>query len=413
MGQCQCKANVRGLKCDECQDGFFALSASNPQGCTQCNCNTDGTFGASTTCHEITGRCSCKENVMGLKCDQCVNGTTRLSGINDAGCSPCDCNMDGSLSSICDPVTGDCECKPGVGGIRCDECMDGYFGFSDEGCQPCTCDPTGSSSTICDKETGNCTCRPNIGGINCDSCSSGFYNFSAGCVDCDCNTDGTVWGNSSCHQESGQCSCKENVEGRTCDTCSPQFTMLTASNIVGCEACNCSELGTNLTGSICDPVTSQCECLPSATGQYCDDCVAGFYATTEGCVACDCHPDGSSSIVCDIGNGECPCNNGVGGERCDLCLSGYFNFPRYTASLFVCALHLNVLLFSCEQCNCDIAGSVEGSMCDAITGECNCKMFVSGDNCSDCQPGYQLLDQANPFGCSAGVVTYTCNTMTK
>jgi usherin len=328
VGQCQCKANVIGLKCNQCEEGFFALSASNRQGCSPCNCNTDGTVSASDACHATTGQCSCKANVMGLKCDQCVNGTTRLSALNVDGCSFCECDSIGSLSTVCDTVAGACECKPGVGGNNCEECLDGYFGFSDEGCQPCMCNERGSTSTLCDKETGACVCRPNVERRVCDTCSGGYYNLSAGCVDCGCNTDGTVDGNATCLQDSGQCPCKENVEGRTCGTCSSGFTALSGGNPAGCEACNCSELGTDLSGSICDPLSSQCECLPSATGHRCDSCVSGFRITQEGCVECDCNPNGSSSSVCDIGSGECPCNQGVGGERCDFCISGFFNFPR-------------------------------------------------------------------------------------
>ena len=32
-GQCSCKRNVGGLKCSECQAGFFNFSSSNPGGC--------------------------------------------------------------------------------------------------------------------------------------------------------------------------------------------------------------------------------------------------------------------------------------------------------------------------------------------------------------------------------------------
>lgn len=32
-GQCRCKANVEGPRCDKCKPGFFGLSADNPQGC--------------------------------------------------------------------------------------------------------------------------------------------------------------------------------------------------------------------------------------------------------------------------------------------------------------------------------------------------------------------------------------------
>lgn len=280
------------------------------------------------TCHETTGQCNCKENVMGLKCDQCITGTTQLSALNPEGCSSCDCNTNGSLSSTCDAITGACECKPGVEGIPCDKCLDGYFGFSDEGCQPCMCNEAGSDSTVCDKDTGACVCKPNVEGNVCDTCSSGHYNLPAGCVDCGCNTDGTVNGNTSCIEVSGQCFCKENAEGRTCNSCSSGFTALLANNVDGCEACNCSEFGTDFSGSICDPISSHCDCLPSATGQRCDSCVDGFHITPEGCVECNCDPDGSSSDVCAISTGECPCKEGVGGERCNFCLSEFFNFPR-------------------------------------------------------------------------------------
>ncbi|KAL4649093.1 laminin subunit alpha-2 [Arapaima gigas] len=49
-GQCSCKVNVEGLKCDRCQPGTFGLSVRNPLGCSQCYC-----FGLSSTCAEATG----------------------------------------------------------------------------------------------------------------------------------------------------------------------------------------------------------------------------------------------------------------------------------------------------------------------------------------------------------------------
>ena len=336
VGQCQCKTNVIGTRCNMCQDGFFALSASNPQGCSPCNCNTDGTVLASVTCHATSGQCQCKENVMGLKCDQCINGTTRLSALNENGCSDCDCNVEGSLSSTCDTATSACVCKPGVGGTQCDQCLDGYFGFSNEGCELCTCDASGAISNVCDKESGACNCTSNVEGDNCDTCSSGYYNISTGCTECGCNTDGTVDGDMSCNKESGQCFCKARVEGRTCDTCVSGFTALSATQEDGCTICNCSDVGTDRSGSICDPITSQCECLPSATGHRCDNCITGFYATAEGCVECECDPNGSASSVCDTESGECPCNVGVGGEQCTFCQSGFFQFPRYYKYTSLC-----------------------------------------------------------------------------
>jgi len=41
----------------------------------------------------------------------------------------------GSLNGSCDSNTGQCYCKSGVGGLRCDACLAGYYGFSSNGCQ--------------------------------------------------------------------------------------------------------------------------------------------------------------------------------------------------------------------------------------------------------------------------------------
>ena len=40
-GQCSCKANVESATCGECQDGYFNMTASNPDGC-QCECVCGG-----------------------------------------------------------------------------------------------------------------------------------------------------------------------------------------------------------------------------------------------------------------------------------------------------------------------------------------------------------------------------------
>ena len=41
----------------------------------------------------------------------------------------CQCNALGSYGVTCDPVTRQCHCKPGVGGLRCDRCEPGFWGL--------------------------------------------------------------------------------------------------------------------------------------------------------------------------------------------------------------------------------------------------------------------------------------------
>jgi len=70
----------------------------------------------------------------------CPDGKTAALGPDGAGCpSLCNCNRLGSVSDTCNPETGQCECKPGVGGLKCDRCMPGYWGLPkiSEGHQGC------------------------------------------------------------------------------------------------------------------------------------------------------------------------------------------------------------------------------------------------------------------------------------
>ena len=41
----------------------------------------------------------------------------------------CQCNAAGSLSSTCDVVRRQCDCKSGVGGRQCDRCLTNFWGF--------------------------------------------------------------------------------------------------------------------------------------------------------------------------------------------------------------------------------------------------------------------------------------------
>ena len=45
---------------------------------------------------------------------------------NEIGCSFCNCSVS-SNSTQCDQETGQCECKPGVRGQKCDVCKQGFY----------------------------------------------------------------------------------------------------------------------------------------------------------------------------------------------------------------------------------------------------------------------------------------------
>ena len=50
------------------------------------------------------------------------------------GCEECYCDSVGSYNSSCDVASGQCYCKSGVSGLKCDQCMPHYYAFSDAGC---------------------------------------------------------------------------------------------------------------------------------------------------------------------------------------------------------------------------------------------------------------------------------------
>ena len=80
-----------GLKCDSCEYGFYNLSSENAAGCSPCLCNPFGS--TDPYCNRDSGQCLCKENVEGSRCDRCVPGYHSFN----LGCVPCDCDSKGGL----------------------------------------------------------------------------------------------------------------------------------------------------------------------------------------------------------------------------------------------------------------------------------------------------------------------------
>uniref|UniRef100_UPI00358E62DF netrin-G1-like n=1 Tax=Myxine glutinosa TaxID=7769 RepID=UPI00358E62DF len=103
-------------------------------------------------CHGHSSRCSiiepmntvtcvsCKHNTWGLHCEFCRQGffhNLSLPLHHQNVCVACNCNPFGSSSNRCNQM-GQCECKAGSVGLRCDWCDPGYFW--NRGCQPNVCD---------------------------------------------------------------------------------------------------------------------------------------------------------------------------------------------------------------------------------------------------------------------------------
>ena len=201
-----------------CKDGSYNLDANNPEGCTLCECDTRGSY--NTSCDRQSGQCYCKPNVMGKRCDTCREGYYALdeNDFDQNGCShACNCNPDGTPPGVssCESIGGNCECKKHVTGRSCDTCIEGTYGFDpseENGCKVCDCDVRGTdvSAGQCDPKTGQCTCKKNVESQKCDTCKANTFGLSEdnpdGCGPCDCYPPGMIKGER-CSAEEGKCPC--------------------------------------------------------------------------------------------------------------------------------------------------------------------------------------------------------------
>ncbi|KAM4602923.1 usherin [Polymixia lowei] len=313
------------------------------------------------------------------------------------GCVPCDCDPLGSLSPFCEPQGGQCECRAGVGGRRCDSCGRGSYGLGLGGfCVPCNCSNEGTiEGTECDPHTGQCVCKEHVEGLRCDSCHHGYHSLerrnSLGCLPCACDTTGSAPGGV-CDALTGQCPCRRGVEGSQCTRCARNYYNSSSDTREGwsqdCVPCTCDPKGT-MEGTVCDSATGRCVCVPTNHGRDCSSCRPGFYLySTDNrvCVECDCHPVGAVQPGCQGHTGQCVCADpSVGGRRCDQCHEMYYGF--------------NPGLGRCQACACDPVGSVNGS-CHPDSGVCVCKALVTGHQCDVCVPGASHMDPINHLGCS-------------
>ncbi|XP_044239068.3 laminin subunit alpha-1 isoform X2 [Ursus arctos] len=320
----QCAPGYSGAWCERCADGYYGNPTVPGESCVPCNCSGNVDPFEEGHCDSVTGEClKCIGNTDGAHCERCADGFYG-DAVTAKNCSACECHGKGSLSDVCHLETGLCDCKPHVTGRQCDQCLPGYYGLdAGLGCLPCDCSASGSVSDDCTAE-GRCHCVPGVAGEKCDRCARGFYAYQdGGCTPCDCaHTQHT------CHPESGECICPPHTRGAACDECEDGYWGHDLE--LGCQACNCSGIGSARPG--CDALTGHCQCKPGFGGPNCHQCSLGYRGFPD-CVACDCDPRGTSADTCDEEQslcscaeetGSCSCKENVFGLHCSKCRAGTY-----------------------------------------------------------------------------------------
>uniref|UniRef100_A0A8C1J6P4 Laminin subunit alpha 2 n=1 Tax=Cyprinus carpio TaxID=7962 RepID=A0A8C1J6P4_CYPCA len=197
--KCDCPLGYAGLSCEECAAGFYRLSvhaggAASRAGfgtCVRCQCN-----GHSDWCDPETAVCqNCQHNTVGDKCERCAAGFYGVIRGSPDDCKPCACpllNQRNNFSPTCQTEGFNdyrcTACPEGYEGKHCERCAPGFHGNPSVlggRCEECKCDAYGAFPTVCDPHSGQCQCRPGASGLKCDQCMERHVCGPEGIVSCD------------------------------------------------------------------------------------------------------------------------------------------------------------------------------------------------------------------------------------
>uniref|UniRef100_A0AAR2KUN2 Laminin, beta 2 (laminin S) n=1 Tax=Pygocentrus nattereri TaxID=42514 RepID=A0AAR2KUN2_PYGNA len=445
-GQCRCKVNVEGPRCDKCKSGFFGLNASDRLGCQPCKCDPRGTVSGSPQCDPVQGDCFCKRLVMGQSCNQCLPEHWALS--HDAsGCRGCDCDIGGAVDNQCSMESGQCRCRSHMVGRQCNQVESGHFFMALDHylyeaelaklSQGCTIEEREHQSGRLASWTGTGFARVPEGGI---------LEFFITNIPYSMEYDVLIRYEPQMPRDWEEVRIKVVRPGpiptsSPCGNTIPADDLLTVSlpsgsRFVVLPQPVCLEKGVRYTlrlefvryadkniipsfsnaniliDSIAllprysslemfvagDPASltrkqsyERYRCHESAKSvsrptlsDVCAKLITSMSAIiNDGALPCQCDPQGSVSSECDVRGGQCHCKPNVIGRRCDKCAPATYGFGPS----------------GCKLCECSQEGS-RGRFCDVYTGQCPCLSGAFGQRCDGCQTGHWGFPNCRPCHCN-------------
>ncbi|XP_076839895.1 LOW QUALITY PROTEIN: laminin subunit beta-2 [Brachyhypopomus gauderio] len=445
-GQCRCKENAQGPRCDTCKVGFFGLKANDPYGCRPCRCDPRGTVSGGPQCDPERGACFCKRLVTGHSCNQCVAEHWGLSH-DVSGCRGCDCDVGGAIDNQCLMESGQCRCRGHMMGRQCNQVEPGYFFMALDHylyeaelaklVQGCTVEEREHQPDQPASWTGTGFARVPEGGVLEFSISNIPYSMEYDVliryepqmpldweeVRVTVIRPGPIPTSSPCGNTipaddvmtislpSGSRFvvlphpvCFERGVSYTLHLEFVRYADKNSITITGSantliDSIVLMPLYTSLEMFVAgDPASivrkqnyERLHCHESAMSvprpaisDICTKLISSMSAiVNDRALACQCDPQGSISSECHAYGGQCRCRTNVIGRRCDRCAPGTYGFGPA----------------GCKPCECSQEGS-HSRFCDQHVGQCPCLPGAFGQRCDGCQAGHWGFPSCRPCQCN-------------